>query len=358
MHHKLCVPALERVAVSTFLVALASLSAFVAISCDRDTPTQPTNTSELLVGTAGTTTFSARATGAFATVLGVKTGLCGVGPLPPQGGEEGKSLLAARLEGTVAASFFHSIVFGHGDRCVAFATGGDVDVRVGGQHILACAAMSGSEAKCVSGSAQIWGDSQIGDLRINGQTIVVTGQPNQTILLPLGAGRIVINEQIRSAGLITVRALRVSVVGAADVVVCETQAGITCGEVHCDPAKDCVTGGGWITGTPTGSKATFGVSGGIKNGAPWGHLTYVDHANGATKVKGTGVTSYTAVNATTRRITGTCEINGQAGFTYEVEVADNGEPGRNDTLRIRLSNGYAASGALQGGNIQLHTPCK
>jgi hypothetical protein len=35
-------------------------------------------------------------------------------------------------------------------------------------------------------------------------------------------------------------------------------------------------------------------------------------------------------------------------------VSDNGEPGRNDTFAIRLSNGYHASGSLSGGNIQLH----
>ena len=66
----------------------------------------------------------------------------------------------------------------------------------------------------------------------------------------------------------------------------------------------------------------------------------------------------TATLTTARRITGTCEINGQSGFSYSVDVADNGEPGRNDTFNLHLSNGYGASGLLAGGNIQLHQPCK
>jgi hypothetical protein len=43
--------------------------------------------------------------------------------------------------------------------------------------------------------------------------------------------------------------------------------------------------------------------------------------------------------------------------SYDIDVADNGEPGRGDTFTITLSNGYTARGTLGGGNIQLHT-CK
>ena len=53
-------------------------------------------------------------------------------------------------------------------------------------------------------------------------------------------------------------------------------------------------------------------------------------------------------------------MNGQEGFTYEVDVTDNGEPGKNDRFSIRVSNAagylYTASGTLAGGNIQLHAP--
>ncbi len=60
-----------------------------------------------------------------------------------------------------------------------------------------------------------------------------------------------------------------------------------------------------------------------------------------------------------RHIEGTCEVNGSSGFTYKVDVADNGEPGKNlDIFKITLSNGYSAGKTLDGGNIQLHKPCQ
>jgi len=113
-----------------------------------------------------------------------------------------------------------------------------------------------------------------------------------------------------------------------------------------------VTGGGWIP-TLSGAKGNFGVGGGIRHGAFWGHLEYIDHGTGM-KVHGTGVTAYTGTG-NSRHIEGTAEINGQSGFTYMVDVTDNGEPGRDDTFFISLSNGYSAGGTLGGGNIQLHT---
>ena len=96
------------------------------------------------------------------------------------------------------------------------------------------------------------------------------------------------------------------------------------------------------------------MAGGFKNGALWGHLDFIDHGGGP-KVKGTGVTDYIVIDATTRRIKGTAEIDGEPGFTYIADVADLGEPGRSDRFALTLSNGYKASGNLAGGNIQLHT---
>jgi len=126
--------------------------------------------------------------------------------------------------------------------------------------------------------------------------------------------------------------------------------------------RDFVTGGGWIEGNSAAKghkndKATFGVSGGIKNGKFWGQLSFNDHDG--VKVKSTSVTAYSEIDAVTRQIEGTARINGKGSFTYTVVVADNGERGRNDTFSLVLSNGYtySASGTLKGGNIQLHTKC-
>lgn len=127
-----------------------------------------------------------------------------------------------------------------------------------------------------------------------------------------------------------------------------------------EPGAECddfVTGGGWIVGTPSGGKANFGVHGGIRNGALWGGLNYIDHKT-KLHVKSTAITGYSRVAEATRQLRFTVTINGAAG-TAVVQVQDNGEPGRNDVFRIQLSNGYLANGDLGGsrpggGNLQLH----
>jgi hypothetical protein len=210
--------------------------------------------------------------------------------------------------------------------------------------------------------ASCTGSSEIANLVLNGQSVVVSGEPNQTITLPSDAGKVIINEQISSSGNnscdITVNALHVVVTGVADVIISSAHADITCrGNPPCT-GGDFITGGGWTNGTPSRGKGNFAVAGGIKSGSFWGHLQYIDHGSNGPKVHGTGVTAYVVTGATSRHIEGSCEINGTGGFTYQADVSDNGEPGRNDTFVLRLSSGYSASGTLGGGNIQLHTPCR
>ncbi len=306
-------------------------------------------------------TFSGQATGVRATVLGVTTLLSDTGPLPASGDARETSLLTASVDGLLTAEVLHASTIGQGDQSRAEASVANVGLTVGGNTIAADFLMARAAAVCPTA---VSGSSEIINLVINnGQPIVVSGQPNQTI--PLPNGKVVINEQTSSVkgntGDITVNALHIVVNGIADVVISSAHADITCtGQQVCTVGTDFVTGGGWIK-APSGGKGTFGVAGGIRNGAFWGHLTYIDHGTGMNmKVKGTGVTAYTVVAATTRHIEGTAEINGQGGFNYSVDVADNGEPGRNDTFALKLSNGYDTSTQwLDGGNIQLHQPkCK
>jgi hypothetical protein len=120
------------------------------------------------------------------------------------------------------------------------------------------------------------------------------------------------------------------------------------------PCRDFVTGGGKL-----GNKATFGVSGGIKHDKFWGQLSFNDH-NGV-RVKSRKVTAYIVLDPVTRLIEGTAKVNGKGSFTYKVIVVDNGEPGRNDSFSLEVSNdsgySYSTSGTLKGGNIQLHRKC-
>ena len=133
------------------------------------------------------------------------------------------------------------------------------------------------------------------------------------------------------------------------------------GSQICKVSRDKVTGEGRID-RPDGAKATFEVSGGTKREGFRGQLLYEDRGQKGksddVKVKSRRVTAYSALDAVTRRIEGTARMNGERGFTYQVDVSDNGEPGRNDVFALKVWDAagtlvYSASGTLRSGNIKL-----
>ncbi len=115
-----------------------------------------------------------------------------------------------------------------------------------------------------------------------------------------------------------------------------------------------VTYGGRIT-TADGDKATFG--GNAKGAGPSGQEEYQDHGPvvdmnlHSIDVRAV-VCSEDGLSAS---IFGTATIDGAGSVDYRIDVTDNGEPGRNDTYQIRLSNGYDSGvQTLVGGNVQIH----
>jgi hypothetical protein len=115
-----------------------------------------------------------------------------------------------------------------------------------------------------------------------------------------------------------------------------------------------VTAGGHIT-APSGDKATFGGNAQAKSAdAVKGQQTYIDHSvAGGLRFKSTQTTSVIC-DGNRATILGAGEADGQP-VTYRIDVTDNGEPGRDDTYRIRLSNGYdSGEQRLRGGNVQVH----
>jgi len=348
-----------KTALGTGLLAAAAL----ALGCsERNTPLAGVLADATTSSAGQATSFSGRATVLQATLLGLPpVVLVDAGPLPPSGGAEEASLLNANVPDLLTAEVLHASTVGQGNASRSEASVAEVSLTVAGNTISAGLLQARAVAVCNNGAASTSGSSEIAGLSVNGQTIIVSGAPNQTVQLPVG--EVIINEQSGGPGDITVNALHVIVSGVANVIVSSAHADIECQSAPPPPppppgctGADFVTGGGWITGTPSGAKGNFGVAGGIKQGAFWGHLTYIDHGPGGPHVKGTGVTAYSVTNPTTRHIEGTAQVNGQDGFTYQVDVVDNGEPGRNDQFALHLSNDYAASGTLGGGNIQLHQP--
>ena len=347
-------------ALGTGLLAAAVLT----LGCsERSTPLTAVLADVSASSASHATSYSGRATVLQATVLGFSpVVLADAGSLPPSGGAQEASLLNASVPGLLTAEVLHASTVGKGNASRSEASVAEVSLTVPGAAVSAGLLQARAAAVCGDGGATASGNSEITALSVNGQTITITGAPNQTVPLPVG--EIIINEQTSAGpGDITVNALHVIVPGVADVIVSSAHADITCQPTPPPPGcsgADFATVGGWITGTPSGARANFGVAGGIKQGEFWGHLTYIDHGPGGLRVKGTGVTAYgttnPTTNPTTRHIEGTAQVNGEDGFTYQVDVADNGEPGRNDTFTLRVSDGYDASGTLGGGNIQLHLP--
>jgi hypothetical protein len=318
------------------------------------------------------TLFSGQATAVNGRLLGIPITLVDTGTIAPEGGTIEKSLLCYpagpnctlsvpdATNGALGVAVLNATVVAQGHGSSARASVADLAVNAAGQAISATFIQARAEARCGNGQATVGAESEIARLVINGEEIAVTGEVNQTVTLPAGAGVVVINEQTATAnggtGDVTVSALHIKIAGPVpgtdtDLVIAQAHADIQCGQRFCPVDKDFVTGGGWLADP----RRNFAVAGGFKNGGFWGHLLYIDHES-RIKVKGTGVTDYTVTGATTRHIEGTCEIDGVPG-TYQVDVDDQGEPGRLDTFALSLNGAPVANGVLSGGNIQLHT-CK
>src|SRR5438093_7947351 len=254
---------------------------------------------------ASTTTFGGQATAVRATVAAAgsvvgRVSLADTGPADPSGDARDATVLEYPINGApeptngaLTAEVFHAAVVAGGNTSSAEASIADFKLSTAGQSIGADFLMSRASATCDGGRATTTGSSELAALAVNNENVIVTGAENETILLPNGLGEVVINEhKTAKQGDITVNALHIVIVGGTDVVVSSAHAAIACGSTPPPPcAPNFVTGGGWIT-TSTGSRANFAVAGGIKNGAFWGHLSYIDHRSSAMKVKGTGGTAY------------------------------------------------------------------
>jgi hypothetical protein len=119
-----------------------------------------------------------------------------------------------------------------------------------------------------------------------------------------------------------------------------------------------ITNGGWFTAN-NHDTATFGGNASVTSGGdPSGQEEYQDHGPAqAMNVKALNVFAIICGNdRTTASIYGTASVDGAGSHTFEIDVKDAGEPGSNDTYRIRLFDlGYdSGEHNLQGGNIKIH----
>ena len=166
-----------------------------------------------------------QATVAGPTVLGITlpgttTVLADTGALP-RGATD--ALEASSVEDSVPALLsgdsLHATVIGLPDEAASEASLGSLALSVAGISISADFIMA--QALAVNGAGGS-GDSEIDGLSINGVSVPVTGDPNQTI--PLAGGVVILNEQRTDASGALVNALHVIVNGIADVVVASASA--------------------------------------------------------------------------------------------------------------------------------------
>ncbi len=315
---------------------------------------------------AAALSFGGSATGAQVTVPATGTTIrAATGDLPAGGGGVGAALLVGDIPSSLtggavalAAGTLHSSAVGL-DATNVEASMANANLTISGNQISADFLMARSAASCGPGPS-VAGSSQLQNLVINGQTITVTGAPNQTVQLPNGTATI--NEQsssvVGSSGALAVIALHVTtrdpLTGQqlADAMLATVDAQIDC-QAGSGPAGEFTTGGGWIP--VAGGKATFGVQGGIQNGLPTGHLVYHDHAIDF-RVESTSITSFSSVGCQST-IEGNGNSNQGSPVHFVVTVTDGGEPGTNDTFSIQVTDSappYAAGDTLGGGNIQVH----
>jgi hypothetical protein len=310
-------------------------------------------------------TYGGSATGAQITVPATGTVIrAATGSLSIGGGGAHASLLVGDVPGsatggvvTLAAGTLHSAIVG------LAATGGaasmsNVSLTVSGNQISADFLMARGTASC---SPAVVGTSQLQNLVINGQSIIVTGAANQTVTLSNGS--VIINKQVSSIGgtsaSITVDALNVTTHDPvtqqelANVVLGTTNAQIDCSGGS-SPNETWTTGGGWIL-LSSGDKGTFGVAGGVRSDSSFsGHLVYQDHGNGL-RIKDTAITNVVpGVCQTT--IFGTGQSD-EGDVTFEVNVTDGGT---GDTFGIHAQGAVpqgdyvAGPTLLGGGNIKVH----
>ncbi len=313
-------------------------------------------------GTSGgktETTYSGRATGVSVTTPTGNTVVADTGDLSSAGGALEASSLDVSVAGVLTADALHSSTVG-GDGVSSSETSlSNLKVTVLNHTLTADFLMSRADAVCQNGEPQVSNNFEIANLVLDGQVLTVTTGQNQEFDIHDSSGALVGTVTVNTSdsttknadGSSTVDALTIEVFNVVKVTLFHAHADVDCATSKA--SGDFITGGGQITGTPSGNRADFGLAAGTVGNAFWGHLNYVDQTANL-HVKATAITAYDLVDAKTRRIQGNAEINGQDGFTFTVEAADNGEPGTSDTFNISLSSGYQAGGPLTHGNIQLH----
>jgi len=130
--------------------------------------------------------FSGRAIGVKASVIDdlINVTVGDTGPLPSSGGMLEETLLDVNVPGVLRSETVKVSTAGAGSQSESEAVIEDLDLGLLGLVVDATLIKSTAKAKC-NGQASVSGSSQLVDLLLLGNPVVVTGQPNQKIELTL-----------------------------------------------------------------------------------------------------------------------------------------------------------------------------
>ncbi|HEX3716681.1 MAG TPA: choice-of-anchor P family protein [Verrucomicrobiae bacterium] len=166
-------------------------------------------------------TFAGRAVALQATASGAAPViLADTGVVPATGGERQNSApgAVAYPGGTAVSLYAVTVAFGNQNRSQASLSA--LDVSLGGHRVTAQWVESVATAQAQFLGVLASGNATVNDLTIDGVTIAVSGEANQTVNLP--DGYVIINEQTgsnsRDGGAITVNAIHLVVNGVGSVV--------------------------------------------------------------------------------------------------------------------------------------------
>jgi hypothetical protein len=311
--------------------------------------------------------FSGRATALQAKVLGIAVSPVGDTGyfeadsfLPPTQCLLDEGIAVDRLSAT--ATILCGSTRGGGDQASSDAHVAALEADVAGIPVKATLLRSETQAQCsalapvLGGQAQVL-EAEVGSVKIDSDPLLPTPR-NQPVPIPGVPGAyFIVGERTTqyngNHGAITLTALRVVVPGLVpgtdtDVSFARAHADVRCqGQPAC-PQPAFVTGGGFLSG-----KRHFVIA--FRDGDPgWGHLMYSDQASG-TRIRADKPFTSASVDPTLGRDGGgTLSGTSNAG-AFVAQVIDDGEPGREDWFSLDIA---AAEGALEGGNVQVHRPCK
>jgi hypothetical protein len=158
---------------------------------------------------------------AYSLLGGSTTALADTGALGGTSDARDAALVTASIPSVLSGEVLRAVTIGWPDQVTSEASLAGLGLTVGGIPISADFVMATATALL---GGTVSGRSILENLSINGVPVAVSGEPNQTFVIP--GGEVVVNQQTVSAAGTTVNALRATVFGVTDVVVASATAGI------------------------------------------------------------------------------------------------------------------------------------